>query len=158
MPSFWTLVFAAMPALGSQQKTAEADLLSDSELIYRVSGGFAGVVRTARLVAKTGNVTAEYAASDASEERAVDPQTGPREPARYLELWADAERAGIWTLQVHKQKGGADLMYHELAARVGERRHSISWTDGDDLTPSGRNAVRIAESVLGLAREAVAER
>jgi hypothetical protein len=155
MPLFWTLVFVAMPALGSQQQTTESDLLSDSELVYQVSGGFAGVVRTARLIAKSGNVTAEYAASD---ERAAGPQEGAREPARYLELWAEAERAGIWTLRVPGKQKGADLMHHELVARVGERRHSVSWTDGETSSPSARDALRIGESILALAREAAAEK
>jgi hypothetical protein len=152
-------LFAMAGARGqcvSPEPSPESELLSDSELVYEVSGGIAGVVRSAKLVARGGQVTAEYTASD--ERPPIGPQKGPVEPQSYLALWRDAERAGIWTLEVPGKAKGADEMQHELRARVGERRHSLSWIDGDDSTPSGRNAVLIGERILALAREAAAER
>ena len=80
------------------------------------------------------------------------------EPARYLALWKEAERGGLWTLEVPEKTKGADQFQHALRARVGERRHSVSWIDGDGGTTSERNAVLIGERILALARDAAALR
>jgi hypothetical protein len=153
---FFFAVTAVCGAGASQEPTKEAELLSDSELVYELSGGIAGIVRSARLVAKGGQVTAEYASND--EPHLVVPQKGPLEPARYLALWKEAERAGLWTLEVPEKTKGADQFQHALRARVGERRHSVSWIDGDGGTTSERNAVLIGERILALARDAAALR
>ncbi len=149
------LLFSALSVLASARQTADSDLLADSELVYDVSGGIQGIVRSAKLVAKSGSVTAVYTAND--ERLPGGRLEGPREPAPYLELWAEAEREGIWTLEIPGKEEGADLMYHTLTARVGERRHSVSWT-GLEPSLSVQKAVRIADRILALARETAAER
>jgi hypothetical protein len=153
MPLFW---IALLPVVGgvcaAQDPAPEAGLLSDSELVYEVSGGFAGVVRTAKLAAKEGKVTSVYS------ERNKGFETGSREPAPYLELWKEAERLGVWTLEVPGKKNGADMFQHVLRARVGERLHSVSWSDSDQSSPAARNALQIGERILALVREASAER
>jgi hypothetical protein len=153
MPVLFIIVFA-LPALGGaapQKETPESELLSDSELVCAVSGGIAGIVRTATLSARSDHVMAEYASNEIP---GGGPSRAPLEKARYLELWKEAERAGIWTLQVPGKEEGADLIYHSLTVRVGGRRHSISWTEGGGST----DATRIGERIVSLAREAAALR
>ncbi len=149
------LLFSALSVLASAHQTADSELLSDSELVYDVSGGIQGVVRSAKLVAKSGSVTAVYTAND--ERLPGGRQEGPREPVRYLELWAEAEREGSGCSRFPGKEEGANLMYHSLTARVGERRHSVTWT-GLEPSLSVQKAVRIAERILALARETAAER
>jgi hypothetical protein len=156
MRPLWILVLSSLPALAHGQESAEADLLSDAELVYEVSGGFAGVVRTARLFAKAGDITAEYASSEGRGQASL--LSAPLERSRYLKLWEEAERAGIWTAAGSGKAKGADMMRHELRARAGERRHTVSWTDGEAASPSTQNALRIGELILALAREATTER
>jgi hypothetical protein len=150
------VLFSLAGGYASRQRTAEADLLSDAELFYEVSGGFAGIVRTARVFARSGEVTAEYAWSDGRSAPAA--QSAPLERARYLKLWEDAERAGIWSLAISGKATGADQIRHELAVRAGRRRHSVSWNDFDPSSPAAQNALRIGEGILALAREATTER
>jgi hypothetical protein len=140
----------------SQGPSKEAELLSDSELVYESSGGIAGVVRSAKLVARAGQVTAEYSAKEGRS--IVGPQNGPLEPSAYLELWREAERLQIWTLEVPAKAKGADEMQHEMRVRVGERRHAVSWSGSDRPSPSEQNAVLIGQRILALARDAAALR
>ena len=159
MKLFWytgiLLASAARVACASQEPSTESELLSDSELVYEMSGGIAGVVRSAKLVARGGQVSAEYAGDEIP---GGGPNTGPLERAPYLELWKEAERAGIWTFHVPPKEKGADLFQHEIRVRVGARRHSITWTEGDGTTSEERNAMSISERILALARDAAALR
>jgi hypothetical protein len=139
-----------------RQQSSEADLLADAELFYEMSGGFAGVVTTARLFAKAGEVTAEYASNE--RRSAATAQSAPLEAARYLKLWDDAEGAGVWTFRVAGKPTGADEIRHELRVRAGRRRHSVSWNDGDISSPAAQSALRIGGLILALARETTTER
>src|SRR5262245_47173522 len=95
MPLTWIALLPLLGGVTGRQETTPAPaLLSDSELVYEVSGGIAGVVRTAKLAAKEGKVAAEYF------ERNKARETGTREPSAYIELWKEAERGGIWTLEI----------------------------------------------------------
>jgi hypothetical protein len=146
---FSTMGFAA-------QETPEADLLADSELFYQESGGIAGSFESARLFAHSGAVTVEYASK--SGRTRIDPQTVRVPAARYLELWKEAERIGIWSLESPGKGGGADQIQHQLRAAAGGRRQVITWTDGTGAPPSVENAAGIGERVLTLARELATER
>ena len=163
MPRFLLAAFTLLAFIGvrnegrpAQPETPDRDLLSDSELFYEVSGGLAGVVRTARLVAKAGEVSAEYASSEMRP--GTGPQKGALEHSRYLELWEEAERAGIWSIRISGKATGADLIRHELSARAGDRRHTVSWSDGSGSSATIESAVRIGERILAVAREVTTER
>jgi hypothetical protein len=149
-----SLIFSAMGLV--PQETPEASLLEDSELFYQQSGGIAGSIETARLFARSGEVTAEYASK--SGRTRIEPQTVPVPPARYLELFKEAERAGIWSLESTGKGGGADQVQHQLRAVAGGRRQLVSWTDGTSSSPSVAKAMRIGERILALARELTTER
>jgi hypothetical protein len=142
--------------LAAQAETPEADLLAGSELSYQRSGGIAGSIETAKLVARSGVVTAEYASK--SGRTRIEPQTAPVPAARYVELFQEAERAGIWSLEAPRKDGGADQIQYQLSAVAGGRRQLVSWTDGTSSSPSVANAVRIGERILALARELTTER
>jgi hypothetical protein len=151
MPIFMVMVFALSGLGATPRETPESQILADSELVYTVSGGFAGIVRRATLTARSETVMAEYASDEIP---GGGPSKGPLEKARYLELWKEVERAGIWTLEAPAKEKGADLIDHSLIVRVGNRSRSISWTDGGGST----SAARIGDRIQSLAREFAALR
>lgn len=139
-----------------REEPGTPDPLADSELFYTASGGLAGTVREARLIAKAGGVTVEYSASD--HRGGAARLTGVLEPSRYLIVWQEAERLGIWTLAVPGKAKGADLIQQEIRVRAGTRSHTVRWTDVAASSPSARTAAQIGERILAVAREATTER
>lgn len=165
MSAGWTLaVFALLATSGLDRAAGQAplgpppgraaDLLGDSELFSAVSGGITGRAREGRLTAKSGRVTVEYSPGDRA---GAGELTGTLEPSRYLELWQEAERAGIWTLTVSAKATGADLLHHELRVRAGTRSHAVAWTGAAPESPSARVASQIGDRILALAREAATQ-
>jgi hypothetical protein len=135
-------------------QTDRAALLADSELRYEKSGGIAGFVSGAAIEASAGAITVEH--RPATSRHGMPRETGTLPESDYLELWAEAERADIWSLQGKPPSSvGADIIRYELQARVGERTVLVRWTD-EETTPAAVAAGRIGNRILEAASRVVA--
>ena len=124
----------------------DADLVSSSELFYSESGGFAGRVHSARLVATGGTISVEYRPP---ETRApATPLTGTLPPDRYLALWRAVDALQPWSrADVPPPAGAADMIVRELRIRVGTRSKTVSWVEGaamGDLAAAGSRILAAA--------------
>jgi hypothetical protein len=128
-------------------------LLADSELRYEQSGGIAGFVSGATIKAFAGAITVEH--RPINSRHGTPPDTGTLPESDYLELWAEAERADIWSLKGKPSAAGAaDMIQYELQARIGERAVTVRWTD-EETTPASVAASRIGSRIVAAANRAV---
>lgn len=139
-----------------RQPTSDGSLLLSSEIAYAESGGIAGRVREARLVASNGKISVEYRPGNA---RLSDtPHSGTLDPARYLELWREADRLDLWTVESPKPTRGADLMLHSLRLERDGRTHEVRWDDGASGSRRVRDAAAFGRRVLDAARDVTMEK
>jgi hypothetical protein len=129
----------------------EAAVLAGSELEYAESGGLAGRIHHARLVASGGRVDVEYRPA---ESRQAGIQRGTLEASRYIELWREAERIGIWGMTSARRSRGADLMESELKVRLDSKTHSVRWQPEGSGPPALAGANELGRRILAAAREA----
>ena len=146
---------SAQTAPSRVDQAAEAAVLADSEIHYRESGGFAGRVEEARLVASGGSVTIEYRASGLPPTTPM-PSGGAMDKDEYLKLWNEAARIGFWTLVPPKKSSGADLIESELLLRLGSKSHQVEWNDGG--TVGVGEIARLGQRIFEAARRAPVER
>ena len=133
---------------------SEKAILSDSEISYSESGGFAGRTRETRLIASRGVVTAEFRPAGSASTTPM--LTTSVERDQYLALWEEAERIGIWTLVSPKKTPGADLVESELRVRLGLKSRVIRWNDGGGTAL--RDAGLLGQRIFGAAQRATSER
>jgi hypothetical protein len=130
--------------------------LRDSELVYEVSGGFAGLARRGALASVEGKITVEYRSDEPR--GALSQQTGTLSSKEYLALWRELERDGLWTLKVRETgEVRTEVVHHTLHARVGQRVQEITWTDTNN-TSDGRTAAGMGNRILEVARRGTGQR
>jgi hypothetical protein len=126
-------------------------VLSGSEISVVESGGIAGRVHSARLVATDGRVTVEY--------RPPDPRassgsfSGTLESNRYVALWRELENASVWSIASPKPTVGSDIVTVELRIRIGESARAIRWDTVREQQPDVRKVAEAARRVLAAARD-----
>ena len=133
----------------------EAAVLANSEMEYTDSGGFAGRVHRARLVATAGRVTVEYRPAEPSQMALL---RGTLEPNRYMELWREAERIGVWTMSSPPKSPGADMIESELRVRLDARSHVVRWQPEAAVPASVAGAVELGRRILAVAGQLTQER
>jgi hypothetical protein len=146
------LACAAGPASPDrmEQQTSDADVLAGSELEYTESGGFAGRVHQARLIATAGRVEVEYRPAESPRAGVL---RGTLEAARYTELWREAERIGIWTMSSPPKSRGADMMEYELRARLATKSHAVRWRPEAPAPDALAGAADLGRRILAAARD-----
>jgi hypothetical protein len=107
---------SGQPLPARDQPALASDILADSEVTYVESGGIAGRVHEAHFAAKGSRVEVAYRPADPRAGRGTF--TGTLEPEKYIELWRDLERSGVWTMTSSPRSRGADLREHELRLRL----------------------------------------
>jgi hypothetical protein len=153
----WVVVCAAGQPLPDRNQSAIAsDILADSEITYVESGGIAGRLHQAHFAAKGSRVDVEYRPADPRAVRGTF--TGTLEPDKYIELWRDLERFGVWTMTSSAKSRGADLREYELRLRLGLSRHTVRWDEGNERSDAIRRGAELGRRLLDVARTVTMER
>jgi hypothetical protein len=142
----------AVPAPPPPGPAPISALLSASEIVVNESGGIAGRVHAARLVAADGRVEVEYRPREAL--GSAPPFGGTLESDRYVALWRELETARIWEIRSPRPGGGADLVNVEVRIRLGESGRVVRWDEAGGQTPEIRVLAEIAGRVLAAGRAA----
>jgi hypothetical protein len=142
--------FAAADFRAQFRGASEDSRLRDSELVYEISGGFAGLGRRAALASAEGKIAVEYRSEDPG--RVPSQQSSILSPKEYLALWRELERNGLWTLKVREAaEVRTEVVRHTLRARVGAKVQEITWTE-PNTTSAGRAADSLGNKILEVAR------
>ena len=128
-----------------QDSAPAAVVLSSSEISVVESGGIAGRVHSARLVATDGRVAVEYRAREAR--ASARPFTGTLDPERYVALWRELEMARVWSIKSPAPTRGADRVQVEVRIRLDETVHAVRWDEAgqarelQDLSEAARRVL-----------------
>jgi hypothetical protein len=113
-------------------------------------------VHSVRLSATAGKVDVEYRAREAPP--AAPPFTGSLPTDRYIALWRELEKAGIWEVPSAKPTAGADLIQTELRIRLGDSSRVVRWDDAQTLTTEIQGLAAVARRALAAGRESAFSR
>jgi hypothetical protein len=129
-------------------------LLADSAMRFESSGGIAGFVSGATLVAKDGVVSVEYRAPFGRLTTA--PRRGTISADAYLALWKDVLQSGLPSLPSTSEPDarGADRIRNVFEVRRGPAATTLIWMDDEPpVEPAGLRT--LVDTVVGTARKAV---
>jgi hypothetical protein len=131
-------------------------LLADSAMRFESSGGIAGFVSGASIVAKDGVVSVEYRPPFGR--MTAEPRRGTMAPGEYLALWKDVLQSGLPSLPStgEPEPRGADRIRNVFEVRRGSAATTLIWMDAE---PPSRPAELpgLVDAVVGTARNAVGE-